>query len=744
MTNIPETGRTRRVTIRLVVLQVLVLSLLATLGGRLWYLQIRNGQEYTAAASQNHIREVVEPAVRGEILDASGRVLAGNTTKLVVSVSRTALLQQKDGGQAVLARLAGVLGMTAKDVHDKVRLCNAQTPKPCWNGSPYQPIPVTTDATTQQAMQIMERREDFPGVTAQPTALRQYPAPAGANAAQVLGYLSPVTDEEVKKTQGRTGREKYQPADQIGRAGLESVYDDDLRGTSGVNRLEVDNLGRVIGSAGITPAVAGNNLVTSIDARVQALVEQQLLDAMKAARKTYDTVTHSMYKADSGAAVVMDVHTGRIIAMASAPSYDPNLWVGGISARDYKALTDTKSNYPLLNRAIQGQSAPGSTFKVVSTSAAVQAGYSLDGHYLCSPSMTIGNRTFKNFEGESFGPITLEKALEVSCDTVFYGLAYDQWQKDGGIKPRNPKDWFYKTAHQFGLGATTGVDLPGEVTGRVPDRKWKRDFWEANRDAWCQQAKSGKNDYGTLVAKENCPDGYVMRAGDSVNYAIGQGDTLVTPIQMARIYSALANGGILYQPALAKAVVGPDGKLVREIAPKVDGKLPDSQRTLQYINQATAGVITEGTAAWKFTSAGWPQDKIQLHAKTGTAEVQNKQTTSWLDTYSKDYAVVMTISQGGTGSGGSGDAIRKIYEGLYGVKDGKIDPKRALLPKPQSSLPKFNPDGSAVVKTAYTVETPGPFADPAGGAQGVPAPAALPPYRDELWADPSQKYRRYA
>ncbi|WP_055588377.1 penicillin-binding protein 2 [Peterkaempfera griseoplana] len=739
MSNIPETGRTRRVTIRLVVLQVLVLSLLATLGGRLWYLQIRNGQEYTAAASQNHIREVVEPAVRGEILDADGRVLAGNTTKLVVSVSRTALLQQKDGGKAVLARLAGVLGMSAQDVHDKVRLCNAQTPKPCWNGSPYQPIPVTTDATTQQAMQIMERREDFPGVTAQPTALRQYPAPSGANAAQVLGYLSPVTDEEVKNSQNRTGREKYQPADQIGRAGLESVYDDDLRGTTGVNRLEVDNLGRVIGSAGTTPAVPGNNVVTSIDSRVQSLVEKQLLGAMKDARKVWDTNSHSFYKADSGAAVVMDVHTGRIIAMASAPSYDPNLWVGGISAKDYRNLTEKKSNYPLLNRAIQGLSAPGSTFKVVSTSAAVQAGYSLNGHYLCSPAMVIGGRTFKNFEGESFGPITLEKALEVSCDTVFYGISYDQWLKDGGIKPKHPKDWFYKTAHQFGLGAKTGIDLPSEVAGRIPDRKWKQDYYNANHDAWCALKNSPKTDLATQIAKENCVDGYVMRAGDSVNYAIGQGDTLVTPIQMARVYSALANGGTLYQPALAKAVLGPDGKLVRDIKPVVNGRLPDSKQTLAYINQATAGVITEGTAAWKFTSAGWPQDKIQLHAKTGTAEVAGKQTTSWLDTYSDDYAVVMTISQGGTGSGGSGDAIRKIYEGLYGVKDGKVDPKLALLPKPQSSLPKFNPDGSAVVKTAYT--TPADtFASPAGGALGggFAGAAALPPYRNELWADPRQ------
>ncbi|BFV59319.1 penicillin-binding protein 2 [Kitasatospora sp. CMC57] len=698
MSNIPETGRTQRVTIRLIVLQVLVLSLLATLGGRLWYLQIRTGAEYVEKAAGNHVREVVEPTVRGEILDASGRILAGNEAKLVVSVSRTSLLQQKDHGKAVLARLADVLGMPAKDVQDKVRLCDAKTPQPCWNGSPYQPIPVTKAATTQQAMQIMERHEDFPGVTAQPTSLRRYTGVEGANLAQVLGYLSPVTDEEVTKSKDKEGRERRLPVDQIGRAGLESVYDNDLRGTTGIDRLEVDNLGRVIGSAGKTPAVPGNNLVTSIDARVQKAVEDNLAQAMVDARKAYDKDTKRNYEADSGAAVVLDVHTGRIVAMASAPTYDPNLWVGGIAGKDYESLTSKESNYPLLNRAIQGQSAPGSTFKVVSAAAAAQAGYSLNGTYDCPSSMTIGGREFKNFESKGYGPISLARALEVSCDTVFYGLAYDQWMADGGIKPKKePADWFFKTAKQFGLGSKTGVDLPSEAPGRIPDRKWKQDFYDANRDAWCEQAKSGKNDYGTLVAKENCADGNQMRAGDMVNYAIGQGDTLVTPLQMAKIYAALSNGGTLYRPTIGKAVISPDGTLIREIAPQVDGKIPTDERTLQYIDQATKGVIEQGSAAWKFTGAGWPQGKIELHAKTGTAEVLNKQTTSYLTTYSRDYAVVMTMSQAGTGSGASGDAVRRIYQALYGVDDkGNVDTGKALLSKPQTELPKFNPDGTAV------------------------------------------------
>ncbi|WP_037906831.1 penicillin-binding protein 2 [Actinacidiphila yeochonensis] len=737
MSNIPETGRNSRITIRLVILQVLVFSLLLTLGGRLWYLQIRNGQEYDAQANHNQIQQVVTPAVRGSILDDRGVPLADNETRLVVSASRTDLLEQADDGKAVLTRLAAVLGMQPQDVMDKVRLCDAKTPRPCWNGSPYQPIPITDSATTQQALQIMERREDFPGITAEPTAVRAYPGPDKANAAQVLGYLSPVTDQEVAASE-KTGN-PLQRSDQIGRSGLESVYDSQLRGKAGVTSYQVDNLGRVIGKAGDTPAVPGDNLVTSIDAKVQAVTEKELNAAMKAARKTYDTVTHENYKADSGSAVVMDNHTGQIIAMANEPTYDPNEWVGGISAKNYAALTDAKSNYPLLNRAIQGESAPGSTFKVVSTSAAVRAGYDIDGEYPCTQSFNIGGQVFNNFEGENYGDITLARALEVSCDTVFYGLSYDQWKKDGGINPKHPKDYFYTTAHEFGLGAKTGIDLPSEVSGRVPDRQWKQSYWDANKADWCATAKKHKNDTNPplkiAIAIENCPDGYQLRPGDSVNYAIGQGDTLVTPVQMARIYAAIANGGTLYQPSVGKAVISADGKTVTPITPKVDAKLPDSQATLKYINQALAGVVTEGTAGWKF--GGWPQNKIPLHAKTGTAEVSGKQTTSWFDTYTKDYTVVMTISQGGTGSGGSGEAVRRIYEAMYGIKKDtdQIDPSKGIMPKPVTALPKISDDGAVVARSAADfTRFADEFADTPGNGPGrTPAPelAALTPTRTE-------------
>ncbi|MGW3323024.1 penicillin-binding protein 2 [Streptomyces virginiae] len=721
MTNVPETGRTSRVQIRLVMIQVLVFSMLLTLGGRLWYLQIRNGAEYYHEAKSNHVQQVVQPAVRGSILDARGVPMADNETRLVVSASRTELMKMKDKGKGVLTRLASVLDMKPQDTMDKVRLCDSQTPQPCWNGSPYQPIPVTDEATTQQALQIRERPEDFPGITAEPTAVRRYPAPGGSNTGQVLGYLSPVTDDEIIKAKDTNS--PFLRSDQVGRFGLERTYDKELRGKSGVTRYEVDNLGRVMGEARNDPAIPGAHLVTSLDARVQGVAEYELNAAMVEARKQIDRNTGVPYKADAGAIVVLESKTGRVVAMASAPTFDPNVWVGGISGKDYAKLTSKDSNVPLMNRAIQGQAAPGSIFKVIPTAAAVNAGYKFDGEYPCPSSYSIGGQVFKNFESQGHGSITLGRALEVSCDTVFYALGHQQWLKDGGLKPKkHPAEIFYKTAHQFGLGAPTHVDLPGEEKGRVPDRRWKQAFWEANKDMWCKTGKKGGT-YVELLSYENCLEGNLMRAGDAVNYSIGQGDTLVTPIQMATIYAAISNGGTMWNPTIGKAIISADGKKIEEIKPQAHGKLPMTEETRRKMEGALAGVATQGTAAWRF--GGWPQKQIPMHAKTGTAEVYGKQTTSWFATYTEDYTIVMTISQGGTGSGASGPAVRNVYNAIYGLTmSGKQDPKKALLIKPEAQLPRIAPDGSIIAPEIRPYVPPSPEDLEPPALAGPPAPPA--------------------
>ncbi|MFI8365887.1 penicillin-binding protein 2 [Streptomyces sp. NPDC085466] len=728
MSNIPETGRTPRVQTRLIVIQVLVFSLLLTLGGRLWYLQIRNGKEYADEAKSNNIQQVVTPAVRGSILDARGVPLADNETRLVVSASRTELMKMKDDGEAVLTRLAGVLNMKPEDVANKIRLCDSKTPKPCWNGSPYQPIPVTDEATVQQALTIRESTEDFPGITAELTAVRRYPAPGKARTAQVLGYLSPVTDEEITKAKDTDS--PFLRSDQVGRSGIERTYDKELRGKAGVTRYEVDNLGRVMGQTKSDPGVAGSTLVTSIDARVQSVAEYELAQAMKTVRGETDKITGRKYEADSGAVVVMETKTGRVVAMASQPDYDPNVWIGGISAKDYASLTSKNSNYPLLNRGIQGQAPAGSIFKVISASAAVRAGYDFNDKYNCSASYSLGSRSFANFESQGHGPITLGDALKYSCNTVFYALGHKEWQKDGGITAnKDSKDWFYVTARDFGLGSETGIDLPNEVKGRIPDRQWKQAFWEANKDAWCKQGKKGGS-YVEQIAYENCLEGNQLKAYDSINFAIGQGDVLVTPIQMATIYAAISNGGTLYDPSVGKAVISPDGKQVREIKPKAHGKLPVSAETVRDLDKGLRSVVEPGgTAAWRF--GGWPQDKIPMRAKTGTAQVYGKQTTSWLATYTDDFTIVMTISQGGTGSGASGPAVRNIYDALYGLDDaGNQDLKRALLPGPQKTLPKVQPDGTIDAPTIKAYDPKSQLVDPNEANGAAPPPlAGTPPNR---------------
>lgn len=702
---------TNRTHLRLIILYVTVGALLLVLMGRLWTMQVLEGKHYRQVAADNRTRDIVVPAVRGVILDDQGRALVRNRTALVVSVDRTVLTRQKDRGRAVLTRLAGVLGTTYDDLANKTRLCGPGIKRPCWPGSPYQPIPVDDKVDSKRALQIMERQEDFPGVTAQVQAVREYPRPEGANAAQTLGYLQPITQEELDKRKGLkvTG---YSGVDLIGRDGLEASYDADLRGEPGFRKVLVDSQGRVTGTAQDKPATPGGSLVTSIDAGVQSAAEKAVEGAVKSARSAGQ-------HADSGAAVVMDVQTGHVVALASYPTYDPSIWTGGISQDQYDALLGKKKGEPLISRATQGQFAPGSTFKVSSVSAAVGDGYDLHGSYACPGSYDVGNRAFHNFEGESRGNMSLHEALVVSCDTVFYKFAYEEWLRDGGTRPRkSPSDPMVKMARNWGFGKKTGVDLPSESSGRIPDRAWKTAYWDATKKADCKSAKDGYPDleqsdpsraaYLKAVAAENCAEGYMWRAGDAANFSVGQGDVLATPLQLARAYAALANGGRLVVPHIGQAVVRPDGSVMRRIQDPPAPKLPVDPKTLTYIRGGLAGVTKSGTAAGAFN--GFDFKTVDVAGKTGTAEVYGKDDTSWFASFAPvddpRYAVIVMISQGGQGANAAAPAVRQIYEAMYGLgkgtkpmvgKDGRLPselPRMQAQLDPQASGPSASPSGS--------------------------------------------------
>jgi penicillin-binding protein 2 len=678
---------------RLVVLYAVVGAMTLVLLGRLWSLQVLDGEHYRQVASQNRTRDIVVPAVRGMILDSSGRALARNRTALVVSVDTTTMRRQEDDGKAVLTRLAGVLGTTYDELKKRTRLCSPTVKRPCWPGSPYQPIPVDDRVDPKRAMQIMERQEEFPGVTAQVQAVREYPKPEGATAVQSIGYLQPITQEEMDQRKGLrvTG---YSAVDLIGRDGLEATYDADLRGEPGLRRVQVDSQGRVTGTASEQGAVPGASLVTSIDAGIQAAAEKALDHQMAEARKRGE-------KADAGAAVVMDVTDGRVVALASRPTYDPSVWTGGISQAEYEALLGKKRGEPLISRATQGQFAPGSTFKVASVAAAVEDGYSLNGIYPCPGSFNVGSRAFRNFEGQAHGSMNLHRALVVSCDTIFYKFAYEQWLRDGGTKPRKkPKDPMVAMARDWGFGARSGIDLPDETPGRIPDRTWKREYWNATKASNCKGAKRGypevaKTDPGRAaylkaVAAENCAEGHVWRAGDAANFSVGQGDVLVTPLQLTRAYAALANGGELVVPRLGLAVLNPDGSLVRRIEAPDGPKLPVSSKVLKYIRGGLAEVTKSGTAAGAFN--GFDLGKVHVAGKTGTAEVWGKNDTSWFASFAPAgkprFAVVAMVSQGGTGASTAAPAVREIYEAMYGLNGKKAALRDGRLPE---NLPDMQP-----------------------------------------------------
>ncbi|GAA5154359.1 penicillin-binding protein 2 [Nocardioides marinquilinus] len=700
--------------LRLIVIQALVFSLFATLLVRLYYLQIVSGDEYQNRAAAQSVRDIVVQPTRGLIVDAQGRPLVTNRLSWVVSLDRTVLDRLDDDQRGVLMRrVHRAVGVTPSRIERLLTTCGDDGSEPgvCWNGSPYQPVPVAQDVRQGQARRILEQPEDYPGVVVSQQSVRAYPQPFGINAAHLLGYLSPITEDELDHAED-DGDRSVNGSSVVGRAGIEQEYDEWLRGMPGYQQVKVDSMGRVIGDDASVEAQPGDTLVTSIDAKVQGVVEKQLAEMIQTARGDFDTVTGRNFVADSGAAVVMEADTGRIVAMASQPTYDPGVWVGGITKKQLARLYSAKAGTPLLGRATQGQFAPGSTWKPFMTAGALTHGYDTDAMLDCSSSFRVGNRDFKNYESRPYGYISFAKALEVSCNTFFYRVGYDYWQRLGSdVDDVDARDPLVEEAKRFGFGRETGVDLPGEASGRIADRQWKRAYYRSMKDYYCgiadkpqdDPANDGISDFVYRFAGEFCVEGYAYRAGDAVNFAIGQGDTIVTPLQLARGYAALANGGTLYAPRVARAVVAADGTVVRRIKPKATGhvKLPD--HVVGYIDEALKGVTREGTMAWRM--GGFPLEEVPIRSKTGSAEVYGKQSTSWVASYSDDYVVVMMISQGGTGSEASGPGIRKIWEALYGVRGEKVVPDRAAIPgvTPPERLPVFSGDGS-ILPPARTEE----------------------------------------
>jgi penicillin-binding protein 2 len=634
--------------------------------GRLGQVQLVQHEQVAAAAAAVSTREIVTPALRGRLLAADGTPLAANAPSTVVTVEPRTLLESQDEGRALVASVAEALRLPVEQLWGRTRVCGTAGAPPvplCFSGSPYQPVPLAFDVDPVGALAVLEHPEDFPGVGVQALPVRSYPAPGGVNAAHALGYLGRPTQEEVAASDGAVVAQ-----DRVGRAGLEQTYDEAIRGTPGTTTVTVDPRGVVTGQLSSTDPRPGADVRTHLDVEVQAAAEQALADAVDGARR-------GGAPARSAAAVVLRPGDGAVVAAASWPTYDPGIWTTGVSQADYERLLDPERGEPLVNRLVSETFPPASTFKVVSLPAALQTGIDPDARYACPGAVTIAGQRFTNYESESYGQLSLPQILEVSCDTAFYRWAFEQWQEQGGVAQESDDgDRFLAVARGFGLGRVTGVDLPGESPGRLPSRQWRRDYWEATREETCARVEDGypevedeeRRDFLEQLARENCADGWQWRPGDAVNFSIGQGDVATTPLQMAVVYAAIADGGRLWQPQVAAALQRQDGTVLEELPPVSLGRVALDDRALAVVRAGLEGVNVRGTGATAFR--GWPHTAYPIAGKTGSAEAFGREATSWYASYGPvddpRYVVVVMIEEGGLGSDAAAPAARAIWDVL--------------------------------------------------------------------------------
>lgn len=648
-----------RVTLRLAVLGILVVAAFAALFSRLWFLQVLASTTYEDLAKENRVRFVHSEPARGRILDRNGRVLVRNRKSLSVTIDRQVVEPGSRREKVVLKRLSDLLKIPKKELREL--LYDATV-------SPYKPVAVASDVKERHSTYISENPEDFPGVGTEVLPIRYYPH--GPLAAHILGYVGEVSPEDLKSEHFRSTRHPYLAGDLVGKDGLEYVYDRYLRGQPKVEKVIVNSFADIVGSRIQSYEKPGRDLVTSLDIDVQKITEKSLEAGLTAARASH-------FVAPAAAAVVMDPNTGAIVAMTSYPEYDPSMLADGITTKEFDSLggtTETGDDDALLNRAIGAVRKPGSTFKVVTAGAALASDIatpytSIDcpGSRVYPPQGGSGSVTFHNWTSAYRGYLSIPSALEQSCNTFFYELGW-RMESQFGVVFGDDSERYQKYARRAGLGHPTGVDLRYERTGLVPDLKWCRAQYEATKDTpypTCQ--------YGWLP-------------GFTVNMSIGQGDLLVTPLQMAVTYGAIANGGKVVQPrigwSLAKPaeeeVEGEDGagdiETVREFKPHVAARLPLEDSELGVIREGLWRVTTGASGTARGTFAGFPLQRFPIAGKTGTAQLVSGDTTlndAWFLSYgptdAPEYVIAVYVEKAGHGGTSAGPIARQIWEGIFGI-----------------------------------------------------------------------------
>ena len=597
---------TPRLALRVAIIGGAALALFAIVFFRLWYLQILSGEEFRAEANENRVREIKVQAPRGEIVDRNGRTLVENRVGLAVKLAPNEIPEDDAGRDALYGRLSDTLGVSSRQIERRV---DEQLEE-----LPFSAATIEQDVELPVIQYILENQDQFPGVAVERVFLRSYPHEELA--AHLFGTVGEVTEEQLEEGQRYSDVEM---GDRVGQSGVEYTYDRFLRGENGATRVVVDALGNFQGEAAVQEPVQGNQLRLGVDLDVQEAGQAAIAGS-------------------EAAFVVMDVQNGEILGMGSSPSFDPNLFSRIIKPSDYERLTDEENGAPLTNRATQGLYPTGSTWKLVTATAALEEGLlDVSTVLVDDGGHSVGASFFSNAGGASYGPVALSEALKVSSDDFFYQLGE---QANNG---QEIQEW----AAKYGFGKPTGVDLPGELGGLIPDPEWRNELFD-----------EGLTDRPWSV-------------GDNINFAIGQGDLQATPLQLARAYAAIANGGTLVEPHLGTRIEGADGQPIQELEHDGTRKLDIEPGHQAAILDGLHRAATEegGTSASVF--ADFP---IEVAGKTGTAEKgEGRPDQSWyaaLAPYpNPKYVVAATFEEGGFGAETAAPAVREILAALFEVKD---------------------------------------------------------------------------
>lgn len=581
---------------------------------RLWFLQVLAYGKYIELANNNRIRVISTSAPRGLIYDRNRNVLIRNRPSISVTITPLSLRGKEN---EVLPKLAKVLGEEVKVIKENLKKKGTD---------PLRPVVIKRDVSKEIVAYLKEHQADFPGVDIEIEAVRDYPYTNLA--AHILGYIGEISDKELSSEEFSD----YSLGEIVGKTGIESEYNYLLRGAKGEKKIEVNAVGHPLRVLEDKEAIPGYNLKLTINVKTQIIAEEALWEAIETARR------QGYKNAAAGCAVVLDVNNGEIYALASYPTYDPGTFVRGISTSEWKKLNEKSSNFPLINRVVNASYAPGSTFKPFTAIAGLsEKKVSSTFKFFCTGKWTeMGEKWPKHcWKRSGHGQVNIVEGISHSCDVVFYEIGY-KFYKD---KSEKLQEW----AHYFGFGSPTGIDLPSEKEGRVPDKAWKKSFFR--RDSKSQ----------------------IWLPGDNVNLAIGQGDLLVTPLQLAVAYSAIANGNSIPTPHLVKSVSSYNEQVERKLnTPKKSINISSS--VLKLVREGLRKVVTEGTARNAFSGFS-----LAVSGKTGTAEVKGKDDFAWFACYapsdSPRYVVVVMIEQGGHGGSCPAIAARKILTQMFGISD---------------------------------------------------------------------------